>query len=174
MQQMPREVILALALVDLPLDLDDKDGVKVRDGFGGSWWFLTCECDDHHVDIVQEVISICSYSQIRELCFMKGGPNRSGGPVISCATPKCRVELRKSLRFVGRFEFLGSSALRSDSSLGLKVFEALDFGTEESPIRDGRRMLLYCYGTETSYRDEVSHVIAERNSACLSLHVTSD
>ena len=155
MNVMPREVILALVLVDLPIDLDEKEGTKVREGFGGSWCFLTCECDDHYADVVEEVISICSYSQVRELCFAKCGPNQSGGSVITRATPICRLALRKALRFVGRFEFLGSAALHTDVSLGLKVFEALDFGTDEDELEDGRRVLLRCYSREKSYLQEV-------------------
>ena len=64
MQLMPDEGILAIALVDLPIDIDDKDGIKVREEFGRSWWFLACECDDHHVDIVQEIVAICTFQQI--------------------------------------------------------------------------------------------------------------
>ena len=156
MQMMPREVVMALALVDLPIDLKEKDGVKVREEFGGSWWFLACECDDYHIDLVEEIISICNYQQLRELCFMKGGPNRSGSPVISCATRKSRQVLRKALRFVGRFEFLGNSAVFADEALGLKVFEALDFGTNNEPRVEGRRVMLHCYGREDSYRKDTS------------------
>lgn len=155
MEMMPREVILALVLVDLPIDLDEKAGIKVREGFGGSWCYLTCECDDHYTDVVEEVISICSYPQVRELCFAKCGPNANGGSVIMRATPRCRLALRKALRFVGRFEFLGTAALHSDVSLGLKVFEALDFGTDDDDFEDGRRVLLRCYSREKSYLQEV-------------------
>ena len=155
-QMMPEEVILALVLVDLPIDLDEKAGIKVREGFGGSWCFLTCECDDHYADVVEEVISICSYPQVRELCFASSGPNGSGGAVITRATPICRLALRRALRFVGRFEFIGSAALETDVALGLKVFEALDFGTEDDSFEDGRRVLLRCYSREKSYLDEVS------------------
>ena len=159
MQSMPREVILALALVDLPFDLAENEGVKVREEFGGSWWFLACECDDYHVDLVEEIISICSYQQLRELCFMKGGLNGNGGPVISRATPKCCQLLRKALRFVGRFEFLGNAAIYTDDTLGLKVFEALDFGAEEEPFKEGRRVMLQCYEREDKYRQETSPVL---------------
>lgn len=158
-QMMPEEVILALVLVDLPIDLDEKAGIKVREGFGGSWCFLTCECDDHYADVVEEVISICSYTQVRELCFASSGPNGSGGAVITRATPVCRLALRRALRFVGRFEFLGSAALETDVALGLKVFEALDFGTEDEYFEDGRRVLLRCYSREKSYLEEVSKPI---------------
>eukprot|EP00978_Attheya_sp_CCMP212_P014915 scaffold38298_cov49-Attheya_sp.AAC.1 len=73
MSMMSREVILALVLVDLPVDLDEKTGVKVREGYGGSWWFLACDCDDEHVDIVLE-----------------GCTSRDNGSVISRATPNCK------------------------------------------------------------------------------------
>ena len=54
MQLMPDEVILAIALADLPMDIDDKQCTKIRKKYGGSWWFLACECDDHYLDIVKE------------------------------------------------------------------------------------------------------------------------
>jgi hypothetical protein len=92
---------------------------------------------------------------VRELCFAKCGPNGNGGSVITRATPSCRLALRKALRFVGRFEFLGTAALHTDISLGLKVFEALDFGTEDYGFEDGRRVLLRCYSREKSYLQEV-------------------
>lgn len=155
MNELPREVILALVLVDLPIDLDENVGVKLREGFGGSWGYLTCECDDHYADIVEEVISICSYAQVRELCFAKCGPGENGATVITRATPSCRLALRRALRFVGRFEFLGSSALQSDSSLGLKVFEALDFGMDEDEFEEGRKVMLRCYSREQYYLEEV-------------------
>jgi hypothetical protein len=151
---MPREVIMALVLADLPIDLQDKEGVKVRENFGGSWWFLTCECDDHHLEVVVEVMSLCTYSQLRELCFMKGTPAQGNGTVITRATPRCRDELRKALRFVGRFEFVGGTALQS-SVPGLKIFDALDFGSEEEPYEEGRRVELRCYALETTFMDEV-------------------
>lgn len=156
---MPREVILALVLVDLPVDLDEKEDVKVREGHGGSWWFLACESDDQYVDILEEVISVCSYLHLRELCFMKGGPNRSEGNVISKATPRCREALRRALRFVGRFELLGGSALYSDSSLGLVVFDALDFGADHDSKESGQRMLLRCYDNEESCLQEVRFLV---------------
>jgi hypothetical protein len=152
MQMLPREVILALVLVDLPIDLDQKVGVGIRDGFGGSWWYLSCECDDHYIDVVEEVVSICSYPQVREICFMKGGSEET---LISHATPKCRNVLQRALRFVGRFEFLSNSNVQSDESRGLRVFEALDFGTRSDPIPEGRRVLLKCFTREEVYLQEV-------------------
>jgi len=159
MASMPRAVVLALVLVDLPVDLDDKDAVKVREGHGASWSFLTCDCDDAHIDIVEEVLSICSYRQTRELCFLRsGGSTHNDGTVISRATPKAKAALRKALRFVGRYEFLGSSPVHSDAPEGLKVFEALDFGTYENPIQDGRAVLLKCFSKEEPYLNEISEL----------------
>jgi hypothetical protein len=155
MEMMPDEVIFAIVLVDLPVDVDDKSGVKVRQGLGDSWWFLACESDDHYFEIVQEVLGVCSFQQIRELCFMKGGTSRNGGSVISRATPKCRFLLNQALRFVGRFEFVGSSALYTDPSIGLKEFDALDFGGAISDAEEGRRVILKCYSLEESFEREV-------------------
>ena len=153
------EVIFAIVLVDLPVDVDDKSGVKVRQSLGDSWWFLACESDDHYFEIVQEVVGVCSFQQVRELCFMKGGTSSNGGTVISRATPKCRFLLTQALRFVGRFEFVGSSALYTDSSIGLKEFDALDFGGATSNANEGRRVILKCYSLEESFQREVRVLI---------------
>ena len=159
MAMMPMEVIFAIVLVDLPVDVDDKSGVKVRQSLGDSWWFLACESDDHYFEIVQEVVGVCSFQQVRELCFMKGGTSSNGGTVISRATPKCRFLLTQALRFVGRFEFVGSSALYTDSSIGLKEFDALDFGGATSNANEGRRVILKCYSLEESFQREVRVLI---------------
>jgi hypothetical protein len=160
MNGLPREVILAIALVDLPIDLDDKDGVKVRDGYGGSWWFLTCDCDDQYVDIVQEAVSMCTVQQVRELCFLKA--TTGSGTVLSRATPKCQLVLTQALRFVGRFEFIGKAAIYTDASIGMKEFDALDFGGTSRGGRlqpdEGRRVLLRCYAFEEPFMREVSVV----------------
>lgn len=168
MQMLPREVILALVLVDLPFDLDKKNNVKVRDGFGDSWWYLTCVCDDCYADVVEEVIAICSYQQVREMCFLKNASNET---LISRASPKCRSVLQRALRFVGRFEFVGSSALYTDVSAGVKVFDALDFGTPSNSTNEPRRVLLKCFAREEQYMKEVRQLelgrglhIIERNT----------
>ena len=157
MQGLPQEIILSLVLVDLPIDLDDKEGVKVRKGFGGSWWFLTCDCDDQYVDVVREVVSICTFQQVRELCFLKA--SNGVETVLSRATPKCRLALTQALRFVGRFEFVGDSAVHTNTSIGLKEFDALDFGGEIGKAQlteEGRHVLLKCYTMEESFLREVS------------------
>ena len=76
--EMPEEVILAMVLVDSPVDLSRKDIIKMKRGYGGSWWFLTCESDDQFVELVIEVISICNFEHLRELCYMKGGQDGKG------------------------------------------------------------------------------------------------
>ena len=158
MQNISQEVIFAMLLVDLPIDVENKDGVKVRDNFGESWWFLTCECDDHYVDIVKEVVSICTFQQVRELCSMNGGSRNNGDTVMMRATPQSRRALTQALRFVGRFEFIGNSALHADPSIGLKEFDALDFGGQLAyqDFEEGRRVLLKCYALEEPFMNEVS------------------
>ena len=150
MQGLQSEIIIALALVDLPLDLDFKEDLAFRKGYGASWWFLTCECDDAHVNVVKEILAIGSYQQTRELCFVK---SKNGSSVISRATPKCKLEMRKVLRFGGQYEFTSSKAVRSNSVQGLEVFKALDFGSDENPIDDGRKVFLKCYQKESFLRD---------------------
>lgn len=147
------ELILAIVLVDLPIELDSKESVQVRDRQGSSWWYLVCESDDHFVGVVEEVVLMCSYGQIRELCFMEG---YHGETLIARATPKCRAALQKGLRFLGRFEFIGQSALLADPSRGIKLFDAIDYGPTRSPFDVGKRVVLKCYADEATFLDEVS------------------
>lgn len=156
MQLMPEEVILAIALSDLHIDINDKEGTKVRPQFGGSWWFLACECDDHYVDIVQELVSMCSFQQVRLLCLLEGGSNQNKGTVISRATPKCREVLSQAIRFMGRFEFVGNTPLYSDPDIGLKAFDGLDFGGAKKSDDEGRRVVLKCYSMKEAYLNKVS------------------
>ena len=55
---------------------------------------------------------------------------------------KCRFLLTQVMQFVGRFELVGSSALRADLSVGLKKFDALHFGGATSDAKEGRRVTL--------------------------------
>ena len=151
MYNMPREVLLGLLLIDLPIDLDDKETPQIIPGRGSSWWFIVCDCDDAYPHIIREVLTLCTHQQIRELCFMTGGVSRKGGSIIRNATPKSKLELRKGLRFVGRYEFTASKTLYTDKRRGLKVFDALDFGEEEM----GNNVYLHCFSKEKSYEQEI-------------------
>ena len=153
LQGLQSEVIMGLALIDLPLDLSQKNGIDTCTKIGKSWFYLTCDCDDTHYEIVKEILSLCSYVQKRELCFKK---YRNGASVISRATPKCNQELRNSLRFIGRYEFHSSAVI---SSPYLKIFEAVDFGNTDHPTDDGEQVYLHCYEDEEHYRNEVSFFI---------------
>lgn len=158
-QESPREVLLAIALVDLPFDLDDTEcHENKREGCGASWFFLTCECDDAHVDVVEEVISLCLYTQIRELCFFDVG---QGETLLARATPKCRQVLQRSLRFLGRFEFVSSQSEFEDSP-AFRLFEAIDYGTKDFPIAEGQRVLLKCYVEQDCFEQEVGELIVCR------------
>ena len=130
-----------------------------------------CESDDHFVGVVEEVISMCSYAQIRELCFMEG---HRGETLIARATPKCRAALQKGIRFLGRFEFVGQSALLSDPSRGIKLFDAIDYGPTKSPFDIGRRVILKCYADEKTFLEEVSLTIEDVNYSLIrNSHFTS-
>lgn len=155
MNMMPDEVILAIAFVDLPINIEDPDGTRVDESHGGSWTFLTCESDDHFVGIVQEIVSICTFHQLRELCFMKD--NGTESTIIARSSPRCREVLNNSLRFLGRFEFVGSGPLRADPDVGLKVFDALDFGGNKSD--EGKRVLLESYASEDAFETRVSSLL---------------
>jgi hypothetical protein len=153
MQMNPREVILALVLVDLPINLDTKDAPMINDGYGASWWYLVCECDDCFVSIVEEVVTMCSFPQIRSLCLLKNG---SGDVLLVRATPKCKSVLYCVLRILGRYEFVDSSPIYADVVIGVEAFNALDFGTHSDPIPEGKCVVLKCYTSEKSFLSEVS------------------
>ena len=154
MQRMPKEVILAVVLTDLPFDLQEEKPT-LRDGYGKSWWFLVCDCDDEYHDVVKKVLQMCSYEQARELCLMEGGTSSNAWTVISRATPKCRHELQKAQRFAGRYEFVGDEPKYSDSSKGLDVYEAFDFGSQMYPREKERIVTIKCYSMKRFYNEEV-------------------
>lgn len=145
MQMIPPDVLLSIVLVDLPIDLDCKHDVKFIDGRGASWWYLTCECDDYYVDIVEEVVSVCSYAQIRAICFVEG-PN--GDALIGRATPGCRAILQGALRFMGRFEFDEKQPLHTDNYRCLRIFEAQDFGEADDLDTESKRVRLKCFSNK--------------------------
>lgn len=156
MQMFPREVILAIVVLDLPINFNDnKRNNQIAEGYGASWWYLNCDCDDFYVDVVEEIIDMCTFAQILKLCFAKKDNDENSYTVLSRATPKCRDVLQRSLRFAGRYEFIDSSPIESNVSLGLKVFDALDFGTKLDPLSDGKRVLLHCYSKEEYYIEQV-------------------
>lgn len=157
LQRMPEEVILSIALVDLPFDIEDKNTMTLLERHGGSWWFLACECDDHYVHIVQQIVLLCSFKQVRELCFAMCGPSHTRDSVISRATPKCKQVLEHALRFLGRFEFLSDSPLQEDSSIGLQVFDALDFANMEEND-EGRRVILKCYSMADTFLRAIANI----------------
>jgi len=149
MVMMPEEVILGIALVDLPINIDDRDGIRVYKDRGQSWAFLTGDCDDHMVHVVEEILSICSFQQLQELCFWKEDGSEQN--VLDRATPKCQEAMNRALRFLGRFEFLGEGPLFSDMQTGFKAFDALDFGGNE----EGKPVLLECYQNELDFENRV-------------------
>jgi hypothetical protein len=159
------EVILALVLADLPVDVDDVNGTLLSGDRGDSWWYLACECDDYYWNVADEVISLCSYSQTRELCFMK---SKSGELLISRASPKVRELLQTALRFLGRFEFTGTIAADAALSSSIKEFDALDFGTRSAPKPEGQPVRLRCYAQEKTFNEEVRFLLLQ--DECTSIH----
>ena len=157
LRELPTEVIFAIALLDLPIDPDD-DEIFVREGFGGSWWYLNCDCDDNYVHVVREILLMCDdYEQKRALCFLT---DKQGNSIMSRATPKCKYELRKALRFNGRYEFVGRPITGPD---GVKVFEALDFGPDDDPREEGSQVGIKYYGDRETFTRAVSLAIFQRS-----------
>ena len=146
------ELILALVLVDLPIDLDRQNDMQVREGFGASWWYIACECDDFYSDIVGEVVSLCTYSQVEALSMWT---NKSQGLLLERATPKSSAILSSVLRFAGRFEIVGSGPSFEDFAHSIEEYNAVDYGPFNDPLVDGRRVLLRCFTSESNFRNEV-------------------
>ena len=159
----PREVVLAIVILDLPIILNEKSSVLLKEGFGASWWYLNCDCDDFYVDVVEDVLSLCSFTQVRTMCFINRHDIRSDSitdksstiTLLSRATPKCRAALEASLRFVGQYEFIDSIPVENHSSIGLQIFDAIDYGTSDYPIPNGKRVQLSCYSNYETFLDEV-------------------
>jgi hypothetical protein len=166
MQMLPREVILGMVIVDLPINLDNNDSY-VRQGYGLSWWYLTCECDDFYSNIVEEVVSFCSFPQVRALSLFTSG---SDDVLLERATPKCKSILNRHLRFVGRFEFVDSSPIYSNATLGVHAFKAMDFGTKVEKYSEGKSVVLKCFTSEKSYLLEVRIVCFVRQRLATDLH----
>jgi hypothetical protein len=150
MRLLPSSVLLELLLVDLPTFLDDTACVQPRSG-GESWWFLACECNDRYLDVVEQLVSMCSYQQVHELAFMTKDGSRE--TLISRASPECGEILTVSLLFVGRYEFLAFQPQGPDD---IKTYEVLDYGSAASPYEEGRRATLKCFTAEEVYKEEVS------------------
>ena len=75
---------------------------------------------------------------------------------MSRATPKCKRELRKTLRFDGRYEFIGGAKAMKILGEEVKVFEALDFGSDEEPRDEGRKVSIKYYWNKDAFTRAVS------------------
>ena len=115
------DIVLELLLVDLPIRLEDRACRTPTDG-GASLWFLVCECNDRYLNVLETLVSMCSYQQVYELAFSTRDESRT--TLITSATPQCAEFLTVSLLFVGRFEFLAYAPI--EATPDVKTFDALD------------------------------------------------
>ena len=152
-----REIILAIAIIDLPIDLGAKEDVITRNGFGASWWFLLCDSNDEYVDIVTEILTICSHQQKMALCLTISGSNNEE-TAVACATPQCKAALRKGLRFLGRFEFTCGDQNNFSSSRKVQKIDAIDYGSDDDPSSGETQVSLICYGSNEVYFREAKHL----------------
>lgn len=161
------EIILAISIIDLPIDLGAVNGDAVmREGYGASWWYLLCESNDEYVGVVQNILSMCSRPQKVALCLARqivqaDDIDRSSKTVISCATPLCELELRKRCLFWNRFEIIGDSSTMNHAFM--HKFDAVDHGgtCDDSPRvwNGGKRVSLSCYCDTKSYKKDVEHLL---------------
>ena len=61
--------------------------------------------------------------------------------------------LLQSLRFNGRYEFIGQAIRTAD---GVKTFEALDFGSESEPREEGLQVKIHYYPHKEAFMRAVS------------------
>jgi hypothetical protein len=171
MHMHPREVVLSLVILDLPIILNETQTVVEKLGGGGSWWYLNCDCDDYYVDVVEDVLSLCNIVQVRAMCLMiqddhgkmsldsTQKENNSFGSnvsksLLSRSTPRCRAVIQSALRFVGRYEILENpdktvSPIKSEYNV--KSFDAIDFGSRTNPIPEGKPVRLDCHSDYESF-----------------------
>ncbi|KAL7537516.1 hypothetical protein ACHAXR_007868 [Thalassiosira sp. AJA248-18] len=158
MNSLQHEIILAIAVLDLPIDLGAKQAVIERYGFGASWWYLLCESDDMYVGAVTKILSLCSHPQKIALCLTEKGSGHGSKIAVTCATPLCKMELRRSLRVFGRFEVVGGEKKSHVFSRHVQRFDAIDYGTHEKPIQDGKKVDLVCYTDAKVYTRDAKHL----------------
>lgn len=152
------DIILAISIVDLPIDLEVKSRAILRDGFGVSWSYLICESHDVHVAVVKKILALCSHPQ-KEALFLAAAKNTSDSrTVAACATPLCRDVLRRSLMFLRRFEVLGGQSASLAFSLNTKRFDAIDYGTYDDPIENGKKVTLVYYADAESFTKDAEHL----------------
>lgn len=138
MKGMELEVILALVLVDLPLDLETN---TMREMFGDSWWYLTCDCNDVFCDVVTHIASeICTVEQVRLLSFWQD----RGIILFRRASPKCRRALANAMRICGRFEVT--------EDIGGGIYHAVDYGN----YAEGQRVVLHSFPNQGELHRAVS------------------
>ena len=135
------DIILAITIIDLPIDLEVKECAILRDGFGASWSYLICESNDMHVGVVRQILELCSQPQKEALSLAIARGKRK--TVTECATPLCKDELRKSILFLGRFVILGNQRTHVYSWYAQK-FDAIDSYSDE-------KVSLVCYEDAKSY-----------------------
>ncbi len=163
------EVILAICIIDLPIDLGSANGVAVmREGYGSSWWYLVCESNDEYVGVVHDILSLCSRPQKVALCLAKkvvqndntDCGSRHNRTVVSSATPRCGLELRKHCLFWNRFEIVDETTEINHAFM--HKFDAIDHGGTQydDPIvpDEGKRVSLYCYTDAKSYIKDVKNL----------------
>ena len=151
MKRAAPDVVLELLLADLPVRISDRACLNPTNG-GTSLWFIACECNDRYLNVLETLVSMCSYQQVHELAFTTRDESRS--TLISSASPQCGEFLTVSLLFVGRFEFLAYAP--QEIAGDIKIYDALDYGTAEAPYEEGRRVNLKCFTKEELYKEEVS------------------
>jgi hypothetical protein len=154
---LPQEIILAISIIDLPIDLGARECAILRDGFGASWSYLICESNDAFLGVVKEILALCSHPQKEALSLVIAKNSCEIRRVAACATPLCKEELRRSLMFLRRFEILGGQKKHA-FSFHAKQFDAIDNGANDDPIHHGKKVSLVYYADANSYMKYAEHL----------------
>jgi len=149
----PPDVVFEMVLADLPFDIDRKHEIVPRNNHGASWWYLVCDCDDTYVNVVEQVLSFCTLTQIRALSALA---KSNGEKLLDRATPLCQHVLQSSVRFIGRYEFDKENPVYSDPGRGLTIYDGLDYGDSEEAYPDGIPVVLRCYESQVVFEKDTA------------------
>eukprot|EP00571_Detonula_confervacea_P002606 CAMPEP_0172321962 /NCGR_PEP_ID=MMETSP1058-20130122/44726_1 /TAXON_ID=83371 /ORGANISM="Detonula confervacea, Strain CCMP 353" /LENGTH=1322 /DNA_ID=CAMNT_0013037589 /DNA_START=174 /DNA_END=4139 /DNA_ORIENTATION=+ len=158
MNSLQHEIILAIAIIDLPINLGAKGGTTLRNVFGASWWYLLCESHDMYAGVIKDVISLCSHPQKIALCLTTAGSRHDSRVAVNCATPLCKLELRRSLLFYGRLELVGGEKKIDVFTHHVHKFDAIDYGIHKDLIQDEKKVSLVSYTDAQIYRKDAVHL----------------
>ncbi|KAL7549866.1 hypothetical protein ACHAWF_013124 [Thalassiosira exigua] len=156
-----KEIVFALAVVDLPIDLEATERVTVRTGYGSSWRSLLRESGDLPAVVVRDILSLCSFPQRVALCLAGAGDDRGDGLIaVAQASSRCKLELNRGIRRFGRFELVGEDGTTS-RPLRRRMRELEKFvrrADANATKQEVDKVNVVCYADPDSYQADAHHL----------------